>query len=289
MGLGGDHPAESSFEQVSDSHRHAITSDLWLVIHDDVHFRPHLPERSRGYGLGGGLLAELITGRYVVIDHDRLHLAAGVRRPADEALAEVFERLSAPPEQWWVPLDGSRAGWPELVDQPPAGWPMYAARHRLDGGPSRPPELPAALSAVPSPASGVGQDVRDFLDFLSFEGRAEDLVVGRVLAEGLAHVVKQWRFLRGVEAVTQPTDWTTAGWPMARLRTRLAGVAGRLEASDLILAALALALGMFDLECSRLDHAEQERLAVQLRRELPPQIRELCRHVQVACRNAAIR
>jgi len=125
------------------------------------------------------------------------------------------------------------------------------------------------------------------LDYLAFEKRAEELVVDRLLTTGLVSVKERRRLIGRTKEVV-PRDWTTAGWPMARIRTRLAADTGQLDPPDLVLAALLLALGVFSLERTRLRSAEQTRLELQLRSQLPPMIRDLCRHVQLAYKNTAI-
>jgi Golgi phosphoprotein 3 (GPP34) len=119
-----------------------VGDDLYLVAHDDRSGKPQLPKRQLGLGLAGGLLAELMLGGSVYLQHRCVEVATGARTPAqEEPLAgRVCGLIAAEqglyPVREWLRLLAQTAA-PDIADRLAHAGYLTRARARVPGRPAR--------------------------------------------------------------------------------------------------------------------------------------------------------
>jgi Golgi phosphoprotein 3 (GPP34) len=163
-----------------------VGDDLYLVAHDDRTGRPQLPRRQLGLGLASGLLAELMLGGSICLQHGDVAVAAGARRPdLEEPLAgRVRALIAAEPDSYpvrdWLRLLAQTATR-DIADRlAEAG---YLARAR-----SLAPWRPARyVPADPDWAFAAVARVRAALDPARPFAAREVTLAGLVVAGGLSH------------------------------------------------------------------------------------------------------
>lgn len=78
-----------------------VADDVYLLAHNDVSGKPYLQPRALGFGLAGGLLAELVLAGALRVRYDGITVLAR-RPPPDELLVRVLGQVAAEPAAYPV-------------------------------------------------------------------------------------------------------------------------------------------------------------------------------------------
>jgi hypothetical protein len=278
-----------------------LTDDLWLAAHDNVRSRAHLGEWALGVGLATGLLAELIHDGFLTLNDGEL-FRTGAAETDDIALQPLLEKMASEERSWQQePLEQSpsvraRVRAPEAA-RLSSGWPPET-RENLnwptalqEGWAGSAQDLRGHYPAADQEESRHrlrGHELREWLSYLAYEGRAESRVIDRLSRAGLVRRVEQRRFLRGATVSFEPCDSNTAGTPVTML-TSAVRTRQPLGWSELCFAALLFATGLHHHALATLDPSERSQLALRLKRGLDDATRELLRAADAAVGDAAMR
>ncbi|XVV10862.1 GPP34 family phosphoprotein [Actinoplanes sp. CA-131856] len=271
----GDLPSSRGAEGGTSSvDRIGFTGSLWLAAHDKVNGGSRLNEYALGVGLGGGLLAELVEGGYLLVRDGELFRTSRARLPTDPALGPLLTTMVEEEQLWPATPPAAAGGAVSPVDPAgpyggygDAGWPeqrVDESRHRQRG-----------------------HDLRTWLAYLQAEGRAERAVVERLCRLGLAQRQERRSFFGRTSASYVPCDAMVAATPADMITT---AIQGRRDLSrfQLMLAGLFEVTGLHQHALATLTSAERAVLSSMVR-HLNPMWGELLRAVDAAVGEAAMR
>jgi hypothetical protein len=260
-----------------------LTNALWLAAHDSVNGKPAIGAWPLGVGLATGLLAELVHGHFLQLHRGALFRTASV--PNDPALRPLLVKMEAEEQSSPSPA--------ELVQ---------AQGRASDGGGRSAPvragqDWPAAGDRQHWHAPGVraehqhssrGHQLRDWVSYLAYERRAEELVIDRLASAALVRQEQHQRLLGGVTVRYVPYDSVVAGTPASAINAAVKR-GDTLSESQLFLAGLFLATGLHHQALATLTSTERLVLSYQLGRRLDPMSRELLKAADTAVGEAAMR
>nr|WP_221383162.1 GPP34 family phosphoprotein [Actinoplanes polyasparticus] len=273
-----------------------LTDDLWLAAHDGVRGRLQVNDRTLGVGLATGLLAELVHGGHLEL-HDGVLIRTAAPtddlalRPvliqmeaeeADLAAARPVAPRASPPNVFfgdWPAQPGYGLGRP----------PATMSGHQREAEPS------GTWSPHPGPARHTrpGHDLGTWLAYLSYDRRAERLVIERLSRMGLAKREERSRWLRRPVVAYVPCDSVTAANPANKISTAVQNRRRmdwrRLDGTQLCLAGLILATGLHHHAFATLDAADRSYLTGEIRDRLDEPTRTLLRAADAAVGEAAMR
>ncbi|BCJ50057.1 hypothetical protein Asp14428_15320 [Actinoplanes sp. NBRC 14428] len=254
------------------------TGDFWLTAHDGVGKTRLLGDWPLGIGLAAGLLAELIHGGWCRLNEGRL-FREDADAPADAALRALLDQMR---------LD--EKDWPPSSRQPRQA--TYRAVHALPDVGAYWPRAAPAVSIRPSAVGqfhprGLGHDLREYLSWLAYDGRADLLVGERLVRVGRVRREERRRVFGGTTVRHEPVDFNVTGFPASRIRTAVQhGL--KLSGADLLLTGLLLVTGLDQHALFTLTSACRSELLSRLK-ALDGQSRALLKAADVAVSDAAVR
>jgi hypothetical protein len=163
-----------------------VGDDLYLVAHDDRSGRPQAPKRQLGLGLGAALLAELMLGGSICLQHGHVAIAPRARRPdLEEPLAgQVRGLIASEPDLYlvrdWLRLLAQTAAR-DIADRLAEAGYLMRARSLVPWHPAR------YIPADPDWAFASLSRVRAALDPRRPFSAREVTLAGLVDASGLSH------------------------------------------------------------------------------------------------------
>ena len=274
-----------------------LTDDLWLAAHDSVTGRAQVGEWALGVGLATGLFAELVHGSFIELhDGEFFRTAAGL--PDDPALRSLLAKMQAeepsqppvlPPPRASVPVQAEHSPyWPAQAHHyQPSPWPAshdWPSREQ----PAAPPVHRRRVGQEEARHSRHGHDLRTWLSYLAYDGRAEQRVIERLARRGLIRRDKQHRLLRRPTTYWVPCDSVAAATPANMISTAVQNQR-RLDRTQLCLAGLILATGLHHHALATLDQRDRSRLNDELQQRLDAPTRELIHTADITVADAAIR
>ncbi|MCM4078292.1 GPP34 family phosphoprotein [Paractinoplanes hotanensis] len=251
-----------------------LTDDLWLAAHDGVKGARLIGERPLGVGLAAGLLAELVHAGWLELREGEL-FRTGANLPSDPALRPLLVRMEAEEQERAAvqaredegrgPRASERGSWPPPVRQ--------ETRHRLRG-----------------------HQLKAWMAYLAYEGRAEARVVDRLSRTGLVRREERRRLFGGTTARYVPCDANASGLP-ANSITQAVHHGRPLPGLDAFLAGLLLATGLHHHAFATLSTHERSLLGGLIKTGLTDpgepgiraMLRELLRAADAAVGEAAMR
>nr|WP_221378317.1 GPP34 family phosphoprotein [Actinoplanes polyasparticus] len=273
---------------------------MWLTAYDSVSGRPRIGAWPLGVGLAAGLIAELIGGRFVDLREGEL-FRTGAEPPDDPALGPVLVKMQAEEQDRAVPASSamaSRHAW--ALGQPTVSgegsvWPPRQRDNRDAGWRDSDESLawPATLRTQQRYEPDTrhrqrGHELRMWLSYLAYEGRAEQRVLDRLTRTGLVRREERRRLLGGRSVRFEPCDSVAAGNPANKVCIDVQG-RRRLTDTQVLLAGLYLATGLHHHALATLSPNEWSWLADELGRRLDDTWRELLQAADSAVGEAAMR
>lgn len=281
-----------------------LTDHLWLAAHDSVNGKPRIGEWPLGLGLATGLLGELIHDGCLELQNGALFRTGG-GRCEDPALWLLLDKMAAEERTWLSPAAPSShphteqyvpGGWkqpvPGISDWPAQTFGSGAAQR--DSNSAREwPVVPTGDHPVQPPHQSSqhrrrGHELRTWMSYLAYEGRAESRVVDRLSRLGLVRQQERRRLLGSSTVRYVPCNSVVAGSPASLIRIAIQNGRG-LDRSQLLLAGLFLATGLHHHALSSLTPPQRSHLADDLRRNLDVMTRELLLAADAAIGEAAMR
>ncbi len=251
-------------------------------------------------GLAAGLIAELIDGRFVDLREGEL-FRTGAAPPDDPALGPVLVKMQAEEQGRAIPAPSAMAsrhawalGQPMVTGEGSVWSPRQrdgqnAGRLDADESVAWPANLRTQQRYQPDTRHRqLGHELRMWLSYLAYEGRAERRVLDRLTRTGLVRREERRRLLGGTTVRFEPCDSVAAATPANKLCVAVQR-RHRLTEKQLMLAGLYLASGLHHHALATLTPAEWSWLTDELSRRLHDAWRELLRAADSAVGEAAMR
>ncbi|MFF5291896.1 GOLPH3/VPS74 family protein [Paractinoplanes globisporus] len=278
-----------------------VADSLWLAAHDNVKDKPRIGEWPLGIGLGAGLLAELIGDGHLEL-RDGEFFRTMQPPTTDMALGPLLATIVEEEQSQAPPQPAATRPWQEPSRQRPGpaadtpGWPYPSTAdrnlHPLRASyPPMPQSAAPAFGLPPDPQTRhrqPGHRLADWLAYLAYDRRAEQLVAARLARHGLVTQVEKRRLIGAPTIRHTPYNSVVAGTPASAI-TIAVQRREPLDADQLLLAGLFLATGLHHHALATLTLEQRSTLEAQLAESLPAVFRELLRAADIAVGEAALR
>lgn len=273
-----------------------LTDDLWLAAHDSIKGTALVGEWPLGVGLAAGLLAELIHAEVLKLNGGGLFRKTS-ELPDDIALRPLLVQMQAEEREWMQAQERDRHA-PSVrararVRARPHGHEVWPPSAEDDFSSWLAPERDGPEWPPPRPAPGAhresfpGHRLDNWIAYLAYEQRAEELVARRLARAGLATREERRRLLGRTRVRYVPADSYVAGTPAVAISTAVQrGL--ELPKWGLFVAGLFLVTGLHHHALALLTPDQHALLAGHLS-DLDDESRELLKAADVAVGEAAMR
>ncbi|MBG0569175.1 GOLPH3/VPS74 family protein [Actinoplanes aureus] len=237
-----------------------LTDDFWLAANDGTKRKEQvIADWPLGVGTAAGLLGELIYAGYLELRDGEL-FRCGETMSDDPALHTVLATMAEEEQRWYSAAPGQ--AW-QQNDQ---AWPPQAESHHRRRG--------HALGT--------------WLSYLTYERRAEKLVVDRLSRTGLVQLQEQRRWLGRPTVRYVPYNSVASGSRASAITTAVRHE-HPLSRRQLFLARLFFATGLHQHALATLTPRERSRLADRIAEGLDPMSQELLMAADATVGEAAMR